>query len=442
MLSFAYASCANLCNCEYVETHSKHAALMTGNDAHFDRRRRYRDAPYRDAPHRGGPYRAEDSYGRREGPPGGNARGYGHAREEWEGSSRGQREVAGYIGNRFAHGRESDSDVYVYTNRQRAPRGPSSGPSELNDSGGASSTTGRWQSRIDQIERVQANAVGGEGEVDSEREPREAGESREERRQRLLRLREELHEDREWNVENGDGEGRPEIGRKLHNFLEQIAEDEHRAAERLGWERQRRAVQAEPAATVKGASAAPTSAILPGAKAGSKAGSLVRVRAAEGRAEERAEKEEEGEEGGEEEMEIEDMETEAHNRASSIPSLAKDPSLGEGGSVGIQESMISSKSMAALEEGEDLSGNAGDPSTEDLTNLTDLTDLRRLKEEEEEAAKLRSAMQTLMGFTTFDTSKGKDHSGTDLSGVKAIPKRTYRQYMNRRGGFNRPLSPT
>lgn len=48
-------------------------------------------------------------------------------------------------------------------------------------------------------------------------------------------------------------------------------------------------------------------------------------------------------------------------------------------------------------------------------------------------------MMTMMGFGSFDTSKAKDHSNTDLSDVKRATKRQYRQYMNRRGGFNRPL---
>ena len=61
------------------------------------------------------------------------------------------------------------------------------------------------------------------------------------------------------------------------------------------------------------------------------------------------------------------------------------------------------------------------------------------------------AMMALMGFGSFDTSKvsqcevyyailtmqGKKHE--DVAAISAKPKREYRQYMNRRGGFNRPL---
>lgn len=41
--------------------------------------------------------------------------------------------------------------------------------------------------------------------------------------------------------------------------------------------------------------------------------------------------------------------------------------------------------------------------------------------------------------TGFDSTKGKPVPGADVSGVRAVTKRQPRQYMNRRGGFNRPL---
>ncbi|KAF8819215.1 hypothetical protein IE077_000155 [Cardiosporidium cionae] len=51
-------------------------------------------------------------------------------------------------------------------------------------------------------------------------------------------------------------------------------------------------------------------------------------------------------------------------------------------------------------------------------------------------------LRKLLGFAEFDSSKGKYHGSSDLSGVNRKTKRRYRQYMNRKGGFNRPLSPT
>lgn len=48
-------------------------------------------------------------------------------------------------------------------------------------------------------------------------------------------------------------------------------------------------------------------------------------------------------------------------------------------------------------------------------------------------------MMKLMGFCSFDTTKGKKVEGNDVGDVHVILKRKYRQYMNRKGGFNRPL---
>lgn len=49
-------------------------------------------------------------------------------------------------------------------------------------------------------------------------------------------------------------------------------------------------------------------------------------------------------------------------------------------------------------------------------------------------------MMKMMGIPVgFDSTKGKPVPGADVSGVRAVTKRQPRQYMNRRGGFNRPL---
>lgn len=48
-------------------------------------------------------------------------------------------------------------------------------------------------------------------------------------------------------------------------------------------------------------------------------------------------------------------------------------------------------------------------------------------------------MMKTMGFCTFDTTKNKKVEGNDAGEVHVILKRKYRQYMNRKGGFNRPL---
>ena len=53
-----------------------------------------------------------------------------------------------------------------------------------------------------------------------------------------------------------------------------------------------------------------------------------------------------------------------------------------------------------------------------------------------------AAMQAMMGFGGFGTTHQKKVPGNDISAVRKEKKTEYRQYMNRVGGFNRPLSPT
>lgn len=52
-----------------------------------------------------------------------------------------------------------------------------------------------------------------------------------------------------------------------------------------------------------------------------------------------------------------------------------------------------------------------------------------------------AAMQAMMGFGGFGTTKGKKVLGNNVGGISRHKKQEYRQYMNRQGGFNRPLSP-
>ena len=65
-----------------------------------------------------------------------------------------------------------------------------------------------------------------------------------------------------------------------------------------------------------------------------------------------------------------------------------------------------------------------------------------VEEDAEAAAAAEAEMMAAMGFpVAFDTTQGKD-VGDPRSKMEAVKKkepRKYRQYMNRRGGFNRPL---
>jgi len=49
------------------------------------------------------------------------------------------------------------------------------------------------------------------------------------------------------------------------------------------------------------------------------------------------------------------------------------------------------------------------------------------------------AMAAMMGLNGFGSTKGKQVTGNQDGGVNIKKVRTWRQYMNRRGGFNRPL---
>ena len=51
-------------------------------------------------------------------------------------------------------------------------------------------------------------------------------------------------------------------------------------------------------------------------------------------------------------------------------------------------------------------------------------------------------LRKMMGFSTFKSTQNKKIPGNDVSGIRKEKLTHYRQYMNRTGGFNRPLSPS
>lgn len=54
-----------------------------------------------------------------------------------------------------------------------------------------------------------------------------------------------------------------------------------------------------------------------------------------------------------------------------------------------------------------------------------------------------AAMKRIMGFASFRSTKNTKVPGNDkLYAVRKDKQTQYRQYMNRTGGFNRPLSPS
>jgi U4/U6.U5 tri-snRNP-associated protein 3 len=61
---------------------------------------------------------------------------------------------------------------------------------------------------------------------------------------------------------------------------------------------------------------------------------------------------------------------------------------------------------------------------------------------EEDEDEDQAAIRKIMGFGKFKSTKNTKVPGNDKNyGVRKEKKTEYRQYMNRTGGFNRPLSP-
>ncbi|KAL4939569.1 hypothetical protein BDV06DRAFT_34104 [Aspergillus oleicola] len=55
---------------------------------------------------------------------------------------------------------------------------------------------------------------------------------------------------------------------------------------------------------------------------------------------------------------------------------------------------------------------------------------------------IEELMRRSMGFSKFRSTKNTKVPGNNAYGVRKEKKTEYRQYMNRQGGFNRPLSPS
>jgi len=84
-------------------------------------------------------------------------------------------------------------------------------------------------------------------------------------------------------------------------------------------------------------------------------------------------------------------------------------------------------SKPSKEEPEDMQVDAKVP-----TNGTTVSD-----EDDED-----SLLRKMMGFSTFKSTQNTKVPGNNVYGVRKEKKTEYRQYMNRVGGFNRPLSPS
>lgn len=63
-------------------------------------------------------------------------------------------------------------------------------------------------------------------------------------------------------------------------------------------------------------------------------------------------------------------------------------------------------------------------------------------DEDEDPDDIDALMRKAVGFSRFRSTKNTKVPGNNIYGVRKEKKTEYRQYMNRTGGFNRPLSPS
>ncbi|KAJ2239675.1 hypothetical protein GGI13_007935, partial [Coemansia sp. RSA 455] len=71
------------------------------------------------------------------------------------------------------------------------------------------------------------------------------------------------------------------------------------------------------------------------------------------------------------------------------------------------------------------------PSKDNETSETTDEALQQMTEEEQ--------MNAQLGFGDFGTTKGKAVAGNNVGAANVKKQRKFRQYMNRKGGFNRLL---
>jgi hypothetical protein len=100
-----------------------------------------------------------------------------------------------------------------------------------------------------------------------------------------------------------------------------------------------------------------------------------------------------------------------------------------------QEMKEEDRELAALDNGKDQPSSKEPPKPQEAIIEVNPEELEGLDEEEQ--------MRKLLGFEGFGSTKGEsveDNQSSAARGVAGKNKaRKYRQYMNRKSGFNRPL---
>lgn len=113
------------------------------------------------------------------------------------------------------------------------------------------------------------------------------------------------------------------------------------------------------------------------------------------------------------------------------------------GTIRTKESFhkISTENSTDKGEGLTLSTNKNEESFE-LEKDEKKEDTETRSEENVDGPEVDREMAQIMGFSSFGSTSGSHVEGAKGGGTKIENTSQYRRYMNRKKGFNRPLSPT
>ena len=107
------------------------------------------------------------------------------------------------------------------------------------------------------------------------------------------------------------------------------------------------------------------------------------------------------------------------------------------------ENEAQEEKLAAVDQAAKMRGEGGEYYDSTHSSNKKGNQIVEIDEEELEGLDEEEQMQQLFGFGDFGSTKGKavtDNQNSAAKGLAAKNKaRKYRQYMNRKGGFNRPL---
>ncbi|KJA27498.1 hypothetical protein HYPSUDRAFT_35414 [Hypholoma sublateritium FD-334 SS-4] len=108
---------------------------------------------------------------------------------------------------------------------------------------------------------------------------------------------------------------------------------------------------------------------------------------------------------------------------------------GQDSKNGSDPSTVAAGSSSQLDQSKQISSQSPHPNVDPGTPKSLNEDGEAMEEENDDDA----AMMAMMGVTGFGSTKGKQVPGNQEGSADVKKARTWRQYMNRRGGFNRPL---